>query len=57
MPQQDDAYWPRRCAPVEADRRQRAFEDMVPEAIRRNSRLAGPCIGGVGGCYWGGGQH
>ena len=54
------------CAPFEDDRRPRAFEDdrrpraledIVPEAIRRNSRIAGPCIGGVGGCYWGGGQH
>ena len=62
-----------RCAPSEDERcprvfeddrrrafgddRRRVFEDMVPEAIRRNSRVAGPCIGGVGGCYWGGGQH
>ena len=52
-----DSPWSRRCAPLEDDRRPRAFEDMVPEAIRRNSRIAGPCIGGVGGCYWGGGQH
>jgi hypothetical protein len=22
--------------------------------IRRNSRIAGPCVGGIGGCYWGG---
>jgi hypothetical protein len=49
--------WSRRCAPFQDERRPRVFEDMVPEAIRRNSRMAGPCIGGVGGCYWGGGQH
>jgi len=53
----DHAPWSRRCAPLEDDRRPRAFEDMVPDAIRRNSRMAGPCIGGVGGCYWGGGRH
>jgi len=47
----------RRCPPIEDDRRPRAFDDMVPEAVRRNSRLAGPCVAGVGGCYWGGGQH
>jgi hypothetical protein len=27
------------------------------EGITRNSRLAGPCLGGVGGCYWGGGRY
>jgi len=35
----------------------RALEDMMPARIRRNSRMAGPCIGGAGGCYWGGGQY
>ena len=49
--------WSRRCPPVEDDRRPRTFEDILPEAMRRNSRLAGPCIGGVGGCYWGGNQR
>ncbi len=44
------------CAPFEDDR-PRAFEDIIPEGIRRHSRMAGPCIGGVGGCYWGGGQY
>jgi hypothetical protein len=35
-----------------------AFEDLIAAAgIRRNSRLAGPCVGGVGGCYWGGGRY
>jgi hypothetical protein len=30
----------------------------IPSArIRRNSRIAGPCIGGVGGCYWGGNRY
>jgi hypothetical protein len=37
--------------------RPRAFEDLMPARIRRNSRLAGPCIGGAGGCYWGGGRY
>ena len=34
-----------------------AFDDLMPERMRRNSRVAGPCIGGVGGCYWGGGRY
>jgi hypothetical protein len=46
----------RRYAPF-ADNRPRALEDMIPEGLRRNSRIAGPCIGGIGGCYWGGGQY
>jgi hypothetical protein len=46
----------RRSAPIE-NNRPRAFEDMTSETIRRNSRTAGPCSGGVGGCYWGGGQY
>jgi hypothetical protein len=25
--------------------------------IRLNSRIAGPCLGGVGGCYWGGNRY
>jgi len=45
--------------PAAKDRPQtvRALEDMMPARIRRNSRMAGPCIGGAGGCYWGGGQY
>jgi hypothetical protein len=47
--------------PAAKDRSQtvhpRALEDMMPARIRRNSRMAGPCIGGVGGCNWGGGQY
>ena len=47
--------------PAAKDRHQtlhpRALEDMVPARIRRNSRVAGPCIGGAGGCYWGGGLY
>jgi hypothetical protein len=35
----------------------RTLEDMMPARIRRKSQMAGPCIGGVGGCYWGGGQY
>jgi hypothetical protein len=37
-----------------AANRPRAFDD--PTAFPRNSRIAGPCRGGVGGCYWGGPQ-
>ena len=44
------------CAPFEDDR-PRTFEDIIPEGIRRHSRMAGPCIGGVGGCAWGGSQY
>jgi hypothetical protein len=61
---QEDRYpWSRCCAPFEDDRprieddRPRTFEDIIPEGIRRHSRMAGPCIGGVGGCSWGGGQY
>jgi hypothetical protein len=46
----------RRNAPPE-NNRQRAFEDRTSERMRRKSRMAGPCIGGVGGCCWGGGQY
>jgi hypothetical protein len=35
----------------------RALEHAMPDGIRRNSPMAGPCIGGVGGCYWGGDQY
>jgi hypothetical protein len=35
----------------------RAFEDAITDRMRRKSRMAGPCIGGIGGCYWGGGQY
>jgi hypothetical protein len=47
--------------PAAKDRHQtaypRALEDIMPARIRRNSRMAGPCVGGVGGCNWGGGQY
>jgi hypothetical protein len=46
----------RRRAPFQVDPL-RVFEEMIPERIPRNSRIAGPCIGGVGGCSWGGGQY
>jgi hypothetical protein len=46
----------RRCAPLE-DNRSRAAEDIIPEEIRRKSRVAGPCVAGVGGCYWGGSRY
>jgi hypothetical protein len=45
-----------RRAPFEDDPR-RVFEEMMPKGIPRNSRMAGPCIGGIGGCSWGGGQY
>src|SRR5450631_2844191 len=45
-----------RSAPFE-NNRPRAFEDVTSERMRRNSRMEGPCIGGVGGCYRGGGQY
>jgi hypothetical protein len=46
-----DPWSPRR--ELESNRA-RSLEDMVPEAAPRNSRVAGRCFGGVGGCYWGG---
>jgi hypothetical protein len=35
-----------------AANRVRVFEEMT--GFPRNSRIVGPCRGGVGGCYWGG---
>ena len=35
----------------------RNFENLMPARLRRSSRSAGPCRGGIGGCYWGGGQY
>jgi hypothetical protein len=35
----------------------RAFEDLMPTGIRRSSRSGGPCVGGAGGCYWGGTRY
>jgi hypothetical protein len=46
----------RRAAPSENDRPP-AFENIRAERTRRHSHMAGPCIGGVGGCYWGGRQY
>jgi hypothetical protein len=47
--------------PAAKDRRQaertRTLEEIVPPEIRRNSRIGGRCIGGIGGCYWGGGHY
>jgi hypothetical protein len=37
--------------------RSRFFDEFTPDRLRRNSQAAGPCIGGAGGCYWGGGQY
>ena len=57
------------CAPFEDDRpriednrpriddRPRSFQDIIPEGIRRHSRTAGRCFGGVGGCSWGGSRY
>jgi hypothetical protein len=55
-PGEDRNSWSRRCAPPEDDR-PRAFEGVMPEGIRRHSRVAAPCIGGIGGCYWGGDRY
>ena len=33
------------------------FDDLMPTGLRRNSRSAGPCTGGAGGCYWGGTRY
>jgi hypothetical protein len=52
-PPEDRYSMSRRQAPPE-DKRPFAFEDLIPEGIPRNSRVAGPCVGGVGGCSWGG---
>jgi hypothetical protein len=46
--------WSRRCTPPEDGR---SSEDVMGEGLRRKSSMAGPCIGGVGGCYWGGGRY
>jgi hypothetical protein len=43
-------------APFEDDR-PHSLDDLIPEGIRRNSRMAGPCVAGVGGCSWGGGHY
>jgi hypothetical protein len=32
-------------------------QGTAPQRLIRNSRVAGPCIGGIGGCYWGGGRY
>jgi len=53
---EDRHSWSPRCTQIEDDR-PRGFEDELPEGLRRKSRIAGPCIGGVGGCYWGGGRY
>jgi len=37
--------------------RARGLDDLMPDRMRRNSRAAGACIGGAGGCYWGGGRY
>jgi hypothetical protein len=44
------------CAPYEDDR-PHMFDEIIPQAFRRNSRVAGPCVAGVGGCAWGGGRY
>jgi hypothetical protein len=60
---EDRDPWSRCCAPYEDDRprieddRPRSFQDIIPEGIRRHSRTARRCFGGVGGCSWGGSQY
>ena len=39
-----------------AANRQHGFEEVMPDGRRRDSHIGGPCRGGIGGCYWGGGQ-
>jgi hypothetical protein len=58
-PRLDATVAPSRSAANDHPRtvRRRAFEDLMPEEIRRKSRSAGPCNGGAGGCYWGGGRY
>ncbi len=56
--------WAEECDPEDRPRsprgepvrsnRTRSLENLVPGAAARNSRVAGRCFGGVGGCYWGG---
>jgi hypothetical protein len=53
----EDRYPSSRRDASSENNRPRAVEDMTSERMRRISRMAGPCIGGVGGCYWGGGQY
>ena len=53
----DYSPWSRRGTSFDDDRRPRTLADVVPTGMRRNSRGAGPCIAGVGGCYWGGVEH
>ena len=43
----------RRYAPFDSH----TLDDIIPPAIRRRSLSAGPCVGGIGGCYWGGFQY
>jgi hypothetical protein len=47
--------------PPAKDRRQaespRTLEEWVPPEVRRRSRGSRPCVGGIGGCYWGGGFY
>jgi hypothetical protein len=47
---------PARRAPY-VDGRARILDDIIPEAMRRDSRVAGPCVAGIGGCAWGGGRY
>lgn len=43
----------RSCAPFEGNRSS-ALDDIIPDRMRRRSRAGGPCVAGIGGCYWGG---
>jgi hypothetical protein len=56
QPPEDRYSRSRGRAPL-VEERPRALEDLIPEGTARNSRTAGPCFGGVGGCSWGGGQY
>jgi hypothetical protein len=37
--------------------RSRSLESLMPDGMPRESRIAGPCAGGIGGCYWGGRRY
>jgi hypothetical protein len=53
-PSLEDYPLARRQAPPEDRRPLASLEELIPEGSPRNSRIAGPCVGGVGGCSWGG---
>jgi hypothetical protein len=55
-PPEDCCLPPPRRAPIEHES-PGVLGEVIPEGIRRNSRVAAPCIAGVGGCSWGGSRY